>query len=342
MEQKGILLVNLGSPDSADLKDVKRYLDEFLMDERVIDLPYWKRFLLVKGIILNTRPKRSAKAYQKIWRQDGSPLIIFSEKFRKKLAVKLSVPVALGMRYGSMSIRKAMQELAENGVNQVFLIPLYPHYAMSSYETVVAKTMEVKNQYFPEFSIDVLPPFYNNKLYISSLTNLVKEQSGMADFDHLLFSFHGIPERHIYKTDPTHSHCKIDDSCCRTGSVAHKTCYRHQCFETAEAVVRSLDLPQEKYSIAFQSRLLKDPWLKPYTDRKITDLARSGVKRLAVLAPSFVTDCLETLEEINIEGKRIFKEAGGEDFIYIPCLNYRDDWVETVDQWVIEWLNESK
>lgn len=339
MNQKGVLLVNLGSPDSTDIKDVRKYLGEFLMDERVIDIPYWKRSLLVKGIILNTRPKKSAKAYKRIWRKDGSPLMILSEHFKKKLQEIISIPIALGMRYGSLSIEKAMQELADKRVKHIFLIPFYPHYAMSSYETVVVKTKEIRDNLFSDIHIDILPPFYKDDLYISSLEYKISEYKKDKDFDHLLFSYHGIPERHIFKTDPTGRHCKIDGTCCITHSEAHQTCYRHQCFETTKAVTERLKMNEDKYSIAFQSRLLKDPWLKPYTDQEIERLAKSGVKRLAVVAPSFVTDCLETLEEIEIEAKEIFLNAGGQEFTYIPCLNYDDEWVRTVATWINNWIS---
>ena len=341
LKKKGVLLVNLGSPDSASVSDVKKYLDEFLMDERVIDMPYWKRFMLVKGIILNTRPKHSAAAYKKIWREDGSPLIVFSEKFRSKLQQRTDLPVALGMRYGSLSVKEALTELADKKVKQVFLIPLYPHYAMSSYETVVEKVKTVQQMLFPEMEIDIQPPFYADSEYIKALSKAISSYMNEDDFDQILFSYHGIPERHIYKSDPTGGHCKIDSQCCITPSEAHQTCYRHQCFETTKKVVEQLHLPKSKYGISFQSRLLKDPWLKPYTDLTLSELPAKGIKKLAVVAPAFVTDCLETLEEIAMEGKRTFLEAGGEKFTYIPCLNYDDEWVNTVNKWIETWRKKA-
>ena len=192
--------MNLGSPKSASTKDVRSYLDEFLMDERVIDIPYWKRFLLIKGIILNTRPARSANAYKMIWRKEGSPLVVISKKFKDKIAEKLDIPVALGMRYGNMSIKKAIQELYDKKVENILLIPLYPHYAMSSFETVVEKVKEVKLNFFPQLKVDVLPAFYNKEGYIKSMANNIKKHLKNFDYEHLLFSYHGIPERHILKT----------------------------------------------------------------------------------------------------------------------------------------------
>lgn len=337
MNKKGVLLVNLGSPDSTSIKDVRKYLDEFLMDERVIDIPYWKRFLLIKGIILNTRPKKSAEAYKKIWWKEGSPLIVISERFKEKLAKKLDIPVALGMRYGSMSIKNAIQELNNQGVNEVLMVPLYPHYAMSSYETVVVKAEEIIKEFFPETKMDVLPVFYDNQDYIKVMSDNLKNHLEGFDYDHILFSYHGIPERHILKSDTTQSHCKIDGNCCETSSIAHKTCYRHQCFETTKSIVKNLGLKDGTYSNSFQSRLLKDPWLKPYTDFELELLPTKGVKNLAVITPAFVTDCLETLEEIAMEGKLEFLESGGEKFKYIPCLNENDEWVDTMCNWIHDW-----
>lgn len=337
MTKKGVLLINLGSPDSTKTKDVKKYLDEFLMDERVIDIPYWKRFLLIKGIILNTRPKKSAKAYKKIWLKEGSPLIVISKQFKEKVTKKTHIPVALGMRYGTMSIKNAIQELTDQGVEEILLIPLYPHYAMSSYETVVEKAKEINRKFFPSIKMDILPVFYNNKDYIKAMSNNLKNHLKDFDYDHILFSYHGIPERHILKSDTTKSHCKIDGTCCNTPSKAHQTCYRHQCLETTKSIVKSLGLKDGSYSNSFQSRLLKDPWLKPYTDFELKRLPKEGVRNLAVITPAFVADCLETLEEIAIEGKIQFLENGGYNFKHIPCLNDNNYWVNTVTKWIEQW-----
>ena len=337
---KGVLLVNLGSPDSPTAKDVKPYLDEFLMDERVIDVPSILRNILVRGIILQTRPKKSAKAYAKIWWDEGSPLVVISERFAAKVQLQTEVPVALGMRYGNMPIKNGLQELKDKGVDEVLLVPLYPHYAMSSFETVVVKTMEDKEKYFPEMKITTLPAFYKNQEYIKVLSESIAEGLKDFDYDHILFSYHGIPERHIRKSDPTKFHCKIDGSCCITNSVAHNTCYRHQCFETTKKVIAHLELPADKVSNSFQSRLPNDPWLKPYTDFEFERFPKEGKKKLAVITAAFVSDCLETLEEIAMEGKEQFIEAGGEDYKHIPCLNDHDAWVAVMAKWVNEW-NES-
>ena len=329
--------MNLGSPDSPTAKDVKPYLDEFLMDERVIDVPLLLRNLLVRGIILQTRPKRSAKAYKKIWWEEGSPLIVISERFAEKVRGHTDLPVSLGMRYGSMSIKKGFQELSDQGVDEVLLVPLYPHYAMSSYETVVVKALEEQQKHFPSMQVTTLPAFYHNQDYIEVLAASIADELKDFEYDQVLFSYHGIPERHIRKSDPTRFHCKIDGSCCRVNSVAHHTCYRHQCYKTTDLVTRALGLPADKVSTSFQSRLAGDPWLKPYTDYEFERLAKEGKKRLAVVTPAFVSDCLETLEEIAMEGKEQFEEAGGEDYIHVPCLNDREDWVALMASWIRNW-----
>jgi len=321
---KGILLNNLGSPDSTETQDVKNYLGEFLMDERVIDIPYWKRWLLINGIILQTRPKKAGAAYKKIWWKEGSPLL----------------PVALAMRYGSMTMEKGIKELVDKGVTEIFLAPLYPHYAMSSYETVVVKAEEILAEKYPQVKLDVLPAFYNEPDYIKAMSNNIANHLEGFDYDHILFSYHGIPERHIMKSDVTKNHCKIDGSCCERNSVAHHTCYRHQCFETTKEIAKTLNLKEGTYSNSFQSRLLKDPWLKPYTDFEIEKFPGEGKKKLAVVTPAFVADCLETLEEIAMEGKDEFMKFGGTDYKHIPCMNDNDDWVDVMVKWINDWKNK--
>lgn len=334
---KGVLLVNLGSPDSTDPKDVKKYLDEFLMDPRVIDVPKWARTLLVRGIILNTRPKKSAEAYSKIWWEEGSPLIVISERLQKKIQEKLNIPVALAMRYGSMTLKKGLRELADQGVNDVLLVPLYPQFAMATTETIEVKVNELQKEFFPQMEISSFPPFYNNKDYIKVLSQSISEVLDKTDYEHLLFSYHGVPERHIRKSDVTKSHCKIDGQCCATKSAAHRYCYRHQCFETTRLVAEELQLEEGTYTTTFQSRLGFDPWLQPYTDRTIERMGKEGVKKLAIVTPAFVSDCLETLEEIAMEGEEIFHEVGGEEFTTIPCLNDRDDFASLLANWIERW-----
>ncbi|MGM0933572.1 MAG: ferrochelatase [Bacteroidota bacterium] len=337
---KGVLLVNLGSPESTDPKDVKKYLDEFLMDERVIDVPYWARVLLVRGIVLNTRPKKSAEAYKKIWWEEGSPLIVLSERLQSKIDDLTSVPIALAMRYGKPSIMEGLQELHDKGVDEVLLFPLYPQFAMATTETILVLAEELRQKHFPQMQFTTVPPFYNHPDYIRVLAESISDSLKGKDFQHLLFSYHGVPERHIRKSDITKSHCKIDGSCCQTPSEAHQFCYRHQCFETTRLVAEYLELKENSYSVSFQSRLGFDPWLQPYTDRTIERFGKQGMKKLAIVTPAFVSDCLETLEEIAMEGEEIFHEVGGEDFNVVACLNDRDDWVKILSRWIDEWAHQ--
>jgi len=338
---KGVLLVNLGSPDSTSTKDVRKYLDEFLMDERVIDAPKWLRTLLVRGIILNTRPKKSAKAYKKIWWDEGSPLIVLSERLTKKVRTKTALPVALAMRYGSPSIKTGLQELHDKGVTEVLIVPLYPQHAMATTETILVLAEELRQQFFPKMTFSDIPAFYYRKDYIKVLGDSIKKHLDGKEWDKILFSYHGIPERHVRKSDITKKHCNPSDSknfaCCKTSSAAHEFCYKHQCYETTKQVVAYLDLQPHQYFVSFQSRLAGDPWLQPYTDKMFEKYPEEGVKKLAVVTPAFVSDCLETLEEIAMEGKEEFLEAGGEEFYAIPCINDNDEWVQVLVNWMEEW-----
>ena len=326
-------MINLGSPDSTSIPDVKRYLDEFLMDKRVIGKSYWFRWFLVKIIILNTRPRKSAKAYKKIWWKEGSPLIVLSKRLFNKVKKLVKIPVALAMRYGSMSIINGLKELHEIGVNEVIVLPLSPHYAMSSYETVVEKVKKEVRLKFPSIKLKIIDPFYNNKSYIKLLSNKIKETLKKVKYDHILFSYHGIPVSHLKISDTTNKHCYKVKNCCSVKSDAHKTCYKHQVLETTELVVKELKIDKSKYSNAFQSRLPNEAWLKPYTDSELVRLAKKGIKNLVIVTPAFVTDCLETLEEIAMEGKEEFLDSGGKNYYYVPCLNDDKDWSKLISSW---------
>jgi protoporphyrin/coproporphyrin ferrochelatase len=334
---KGVLLVNLGSPESPTAKDVKPYLDEFLMDRFVIDVPFLLRALLVRGIILQTRPKKSAEAYARIWTDEGSPLIVISKKMHKKVQSLVDIPVGLAMRYGTITIMKGLQELKDKGVTEVMLFPLYPQHAMASTTTILVLAEELRAKHFPEMKFTTVPAFYNKPDYIKVLAESIQKHLQGFEYDHLLFSYHGIPKRHIRKTDITKSHCKIDRTCCSTPSPAHEFCYSHQCYETTKLVTEYLGIPKDKYSQTFQSRLAGDKWLTPYTDVEINKMPEKGIKKLAVVTPAFVSDCLETLEEIAMEANHEFKVHGGEDFMAIPCLNDEDAWCQVVADWVKDW-----
>lgn len=340
--KKGVLLVNLGSPESPTAKDVKPYLDEFLMDEYVIDVPFLLRALLVRGIILRKRPEKSAAAYKKIWWDEGSPLIVLSKRLQEKIQKQVSIPVELAMRYGNPSIESGLQKLSDQGITEVLLFPLYPQYAMASTQTILVLAEKLRKEKFPNLNFTIIPAFYNQKDYIRDLSNSIKRHLEGFEYDHLLFSYHGIPERHVRKTDVTKSHCKIDGSCCQTPSTAHEFCYRHQCYETTKQVVAFLGIEEGKYSQTFQSRLAGDKWLTPYTDVEINKMPEKGIKKLAVVTPAFVSDCLETLEEIAMEANHQFKEHGGQEFKAIPCLNDDDDWARTLSRWVDQWAFQNQ
>ena len=329
---RGVLLVNLGSPDSTKVSDLRRYLNQFLMDPRVIDSPWLLRRFIV-GMILINRPKASAHAYEKIWTPEGSPLIVISKKVQAELQKRFSIPVELAMRYQNPSIENAIQKLAAQRIDDLFLIPLFPHYAMSSYESAVERVKCVAKKIAPEMKIEIQPPYFDAPDYISALVAGAQEFLE-KDFDHLLFSFHGIPERHLRKSDPTHCHCLQKENCCEISSPAHATCYRAQCFKTVEAFVEAAKIPAEKFSVSFQSRLGRDPWLKPYTDLELAELPKRGVKKLLVICPAFVSDCLETLEEIAIRGRETFLSAGGKEFAQIPCLNENPLWIAALEKMI--------
>lgn len=337
---KGVLLVNLGSPESPTPKDVKPYLDEFLMDKYVIDVPYLLRALLVRGIILQTRPKKSAAAYAKVWTDEGSPLVVISKRMHEKVKPQVDVPVSLAMRYGNPSILSGLQELHDKGVTEVLLFPLYPQHAMASTTTILVLAEELRKKHFPEMKFTIVPAFYNKPDYIKNLADSIQKSLETFEYDHLLFSYHGIPERHVRKTDVTKSHCTIDGSCCNTPSPAHEFCYRHQCYETTKQVVKLLGISEDKYSQTFQSRLAGDKWLTPYTDVEVNKMPEKGIKNLVVVTPAFVSDCLETLEEIAMEANHQFKANGGENFLAIPCLNDSDEWCATVSNWINDWAKQ--
>lgn len=338
---KGILLVNLGSPDSTAVGDVRKYLREFLMDGRVLDAPWPIRFCVVHFAILPSRPKESAHAYEKIWTPEGSPLVVTSRHVQMKLQERVKVPVELAMRYQNPSIECAIRKLSGTNVDDLLLIPLFPHYAMSSYETAVVRVQEVAARIAPQMKVTVQPPYFDSPDYIDAMV-AGAEKDLQSGYDHLLFSFHGIPERHLKKSDTTGVHCLAKENCCEVSSPAHTTCYRAQCFKTVAAFVTKAKVPKEKYSVSFQSRLGKDPWLKPYTDYELAELPKRGVKKLLVICPAFVSDCLETIEEIGIRGKETFLEAGGKEFARIPCLNEHPLWISALEKMTRQFLSKNQ
>jgi protoporphyrin/coproporphyrin ferrochelatase len=329
--KKGVILMNLGSPDSTSVKDLKKYLDEFLMDERVIDKPWLLRAFLVKGIIVPFRAPKSAEAYKSVWTKDGSPLIAISKEQQEKLGKLIEEPVAIAMRYGNPSPRKAFDELLAKhpDLEEIVLIPMYPHYAMSSFETAVEYAKEQYNKGAYTFKLTFVKPFYNKEDYLNALAASMAPYL-QQEYDQVLFSYHGVPERHIKKSDVTGCHCLQSSTCCDTPSPAHEFCYRHQCWFTTKEMVKRLNIPADKWGFSFQSRLGRDPWLQPFTVERLAELPNEGIKKLLVVCPAFVSDCLETLEEIAVEGKEVFMHAGGEAFTMIPCMNGHPLWIEAM------------
>jgi ferrochelatase len=333
-KKRGVILMNLGSPDSTEVKDVQKYLMQFLMDGRVIDYPYFFRKILVGGIIVPTRAPKSAEAYKTIWTKEGSPLVVLTKKLQQSLQKQIDEPVEIAMRYGNPTVESAYNNLLQKipDIEEVIAVPLYPHYAMSSYETAVeyAKEIYIKNKY--AFKLSFIKPYYNEENYINALSENIRPYL-QQDYDHILFSYHGVPGRHIKKSDPTGSHCLKVNDCCNVSSSAHATCYRHQVFTTTRLVTEKLNIPANKFSISFQSRLGKG-WLEPFTDIRLEEMPKEGIKKLLVVCPAFVSDCLETLEEIAMRGKESFMNAGGETYEMIPCLNTNPLWVKTIASWI--------
>lgn len=326
--------MNLGSPDSTKVADVRKYLDQFLMDERVIDKPWLLRALLVKGIIVPFRAAKSAEAYKTIWTDEGSPLVVLTKKLQQALQQLVDFPIAIAMRYGNPNPATAFKKLLEAipDLEEVIALPLYPHYAMSSYETAVEQVRKIHKEKKYSFTLNFIKPFYGDPQYLFALSEKIRSYLG-GEYDHLLFSYHGLPERHLRKSDVTGCHCMQSNDCCYVPSPAHETCYRHQVISTTESVAQMLHIPQNKYSISFQSRLGKG-WLTPFTDIRLQQMPGEGIKRLLVVCPAFVSDCLETLEEIEDRGKKLFLDAGGEAFAMIPCLNTDPLWVRAIANWV--------
>jgi len=338
MSSSAVLLLNLGSPDSTSVPDVKRYLREFLGDERVIDRPAnaFLRSVLVQGIIIPFRAKNSAHAYSTVWTAEGSPLIVTSRHTREKLQAKLDLPVELAMNYGNPSIPDVLRRLATQGIDRLLLFPQYPHYAMSSWETVVAKVQREAAKLAPDLKIECVAPYYGDADYIDALVASARPYLDQPH-DHLLFSYHGIPVRHLTKADSSHAHCQVVPDCCTSCSPAHATCYKAQVTRTTRLFAEKAGLDPAKWSLSFQSRLVGEPWLAPYTDHLFAELPKQGKKRLLVITPAFVTDCLETLEEIRVRGDEDFKAAGGEWFGHIPCLNDQPVWIDFLERRVRAW-----
>ncbi len=339
--KKGIFLLNLGSPDSPKTRDVRRYLKEFLNDPYVIDLPFLFRKLLVDGIILNTRPAKSAEAYSQIWTEEGSPLLIHTRALTEKVKALAgagsdeAVLVRMGMRYGSPSMESVLESFRKDGINELVFIPLYPQYSYAASESSIARFESLQPRILPDVKVRVIQDFFHEADFIESLIASMKEPIARFKPDALLLSYHGIPERQIAKIRKAPEVC-CSPGCCDTWTDKNRWCYRAQCYETSRRIAVGLGLSPERVITAFQSRLGRTKWIEPYTDHLLEDFPKQGIKRLMVASPSFTADCLETLEEIRIRYQELFMESGGIEFEYISCLNSRDDFAQCVTRMALQ------
>lgn len=325
----GLLLINLGTPDNPGIAAVKPYLHRFLTDKRVIDIPAFLRYILVYGLIVPFRAKNSAHAYQSIWTSDGSPLLYHSKELALGLQKKAPAhyQVALGMRYGNPSIESALDEL--KACSSVVILPLYPQYSSAATGSSIEETLRLMSKKHVIPSLRIIRDFYHHPAYIKAQAELIRAH--LKPSAHLLFSYHGIPERHIIK-----SGCAtVCSNACPPPSTSSLGCYRAQCYQTSALLAQELELKPEQYSTAFQSRLGKTPWIKPYTDELLTELSTQGIKELAIACPSFVADCLETIEEIGIRGQAQWRSLGGTDASLIPCMNSNPAWIDAIWELVL-------
>lgn len=329
MTQNALLLVNLGSPASTQVEDVRRYLDQFLMDPYVIDLPWPIRRLLV-SLVLRKRPEESAHAYASIWWDEGSPLVVLSRRLQEAIRPFWPHgPVELGMRYGEPSIEGALLRLSQQGITQVTFAPLYPQFADSTTTTAIEEARRVMREHNLKLELKVLPPFFAEPEYRQALVDSVKPYLEQP-YDHLLLSFHGLPESHIRKLVKDKSHDLTARSSHGVRDEVLAVCYRSQCLRTAEDFAAGAGLEDDRWSVSFQSRLGRNKWIEPYTEAQLDKLGKRGVKRLLVMCPAFVADCIETLEEIGQRGNEQFRAAGGEELVLVPCLNDQELWARAL------------
>ncbi len=328
MAKIGIVIGNLGTPQSPSVEHVKKYLKQFLMDPYVIDKPYWFRALLVYGIIAPLRSGKSAKAYKTVWTKQGSPLLVYSQKLVAKLQLKMgsSYKVVLGMRYGEPSLKTAIEQVKD--CDQILLFPQYPQYAESSTKTWMDDAEKEIHDQNVRAKVSSIQSFYNMEEYLEAQSALIKKELQGKEVDMVLMSYHGLPERHVKKLDPSQSHCLKRPDCCERIGENNALCYRAHCYYVSREIARRAAL--KNYEVSFQSRLGRDPWIRPFTDKVLQELPAKGVKKIAVVMPAFTVDCLETLEEIHDRAKEDFMHSGGEDFYAIRCMNDDDQWVQAL------------
>ena len=343
MKRTGILIVNLGTPNSQSKEDVGIYLREFLMDGRVIDIPFWKRWLLVNLIIVPFRAPKVSKEYEKLWLEDGSPLFVYGKELVAKLKYYFSeeVTVELAMRYQNPSIESGLKKLREAQVDEIIIFPLFPQYASATTGSVAEKVMKIVSKWNVIPNIKFINSYHDNDQYIQNFADKIQKDRDQYQPDHILFSYHGIPERHLDNMNEAKiSWCSHTSDKCVRCQTKKRYCYRSACFETSELIIQKLGLSADQYTTSFQSRLGKDPWIKPYTDATVEELAKKGTKKLLVVSPSFVADCLETTVEIGELYRDLFKEKGGTDFHFTESLNADDEWIKTVYAILTEAINK--
>lgn len=335
----GVLLINLGTPDSPETGDVRRYLREFLSDPRVVDINPIGRWLLLNLVILPFRPAKSGEAYKTIWSEEGSPLLVHGENLTQGVRETLGerFHVELAMRYGNPSIKDALLRLEQADIERLIVVPLFPQYSSAATGSALDRLYEVAGKAWNVPPMSAVAPFYEDPRFIDAFVEVARPHLERFQPDHVVFSYHGVPERQVQKSDTTGQHCLQKDGCCDKIVPANRYCYRAQCYASTRAMVAQLGLEEGGYSVAFQSRLGRTPWIKPYTDELLDEMAESGKsKRVAVLCPAFVADCLETLEEIGIRAKEDWQAAGGEDLLLVPSLNAHPAWVKGVSEMIQE------
>ena len=332
-KNEGVLLINLGSPKELSKKSVRQYLRVFLSDDNVVDLPKFFQQFILRLFILPFRPKNTLEAYEKIWTKEGSPLIISTESIANKLTEKTGWNVEYAMRYEEPSIEKALHKFKKNEINKIYVISLYPHNAMATTVTTELETRNVAMNVSNDFELIFTKPFFDNEEYINAMVNSIRPYVENKSYDKIIFSYHGIPKRQAKKTDETGEHCFSTSNCCEIENDGSKDCYRSHTRIASDLTAKKLGLKDDQWEIAYQSRI-GPGWLTPFTDKRLAKLPEEGKDNIAILCPSFISDCLETLEEIDIRGRETFLKAGGKKMTYIPCLNDSEDTINLLENLV--------
>lgn len=329
MGRKGVLLVNLGTPDSPTYGGLRRYLNQFLTDRRVIDLPWLFRNMLFKGIVVPIRSGKVSKLYQKLWTPDGSPLKVFGERVSSGVQDRLGddeYVVELAMRYQNPSLKSALLKLRDKNVDEIIVFPLFPQYASATTGSIFEEVMKILAKWEQIPSVRLINSYYDHPDVVRLYADKARKHN-LEDYDHFIFSFHGVPKRYLKKEN---NHCKCDTKCCQKIVDANKFCYSAQCHQTAYAIAKELGIPSDKFTVSYQSRFGPEEWIQPYTDKVMEEQLENGNKNLLVFSPAFVADCLETTIEIGYEYKEEFVEAGGERLDLVESLNDDPRWMDAI------------